>query len=212
MMTIGTSFSTGTIEKRVASVATSSISSGAPGQIIKVVPTDRPSVYNLFYTSPHAGFVKVYIYDAAGKKVFNGAEKLKQNQNLKKSYDFSSLPNGIYKIEVIDQDISLSAMVTHALPAIKLDVKLEQLDETGKFKLKVLRDISNPVFVTIYNKQKEVIFQDIIQTKNDFSRVYHLQNISPKDVHFEITCKNEHVIPVINQRVSPQVAAPVQAL
>jgi len=155
---------------------------------MKILSSDKASVYNLFYVSENRGIVDVKIYDSSGRKIHDSYYKTEDALNLKQSYDLSGLPFGIYKFEVVNKGVKTTEMVHHKEIMIKMDVRVAQTVEKGKYRLDVSRDIHKPVFVKIYDDQEKIIYQDVIDVDADFRRVYDLSTVTAKAVSFEVSC------------------------
>jgi hypothetical protein len=99
---------------------------------VEVVATQKASVYNLFYASEREGAVKVTIYDGQGNHLYT--DYIRNAKSFKKSYDFSGLGSGTYRVEVVGEGTKTEQTIQLAKPEATsdLNVKVATLDEKGK--------------------------------------------------------------------------------
>ncbi|CAN5348846.1 hypothetical protein BH23BAC1_BH23BAC1_08480 [soil metagenome] len=165
---------------------------------IKVLPSEKASVYNLFYASPNKGRIKVSIYDASGAWIHSSYFNAAEENSLKRSFNLGSLPYGTYRFEVVDQGKKTSEILHHLEKGIKLDVSVAKTSEKGKYNLNVLRDNGNPVYINIFDEKNNIIYRDTIEIEANFSRIYDLSKISAREFSFEVSCAGAKVYQTIH--------------
>jgi len=157
---------------------------------VKVSSVESDKV-ELTYLSDGECKVKVNIYNQEGTRLFS--ESIKNSKSFKKAYDLSKLPVGEYEFEIIDNKKVVSEKVKVApseedLRYIKASVVKEEGD---KYSVKVIGEIVDPIAVNIYDKYGKLVYGDLIDIKNSFSRMYDLSKSFGKDVKFEVVQNGE---------------------
>lgn len=151
-------------------------------------------VVTLTYSALAKSYPRVYILDAKKNVVF--AETITNNYGVLRTYNISSLPEGEYFFEVNDngiksiQSIIYKKEIVNTSNSLAIDVIPTQ---EGKFNL-ICKGVDNkPVYVSIYSKTAGVIYEDVIDYKKDFSRVYDLSKITDKNLIFQVSNESNQV-------------------
>ena len=162
--------------------ASSFATEGKPGKAPKFKMIAKTDVkYDLYYSSENSGEVCVIIYDESGKKI--SSQTMKEVKKFKRTYDFSQLAPGKYKVVVRNDDGSANQQISHLIKEARLKTFVTKLPESNALKLHVGDfDEDQPVTVKIYNENYKLIHSDEIKNAQSFSRVYNLNNIELKSV------------------------------
>ena len=133
------------------------------------------AIVKLFYRGEQSGKVKVTIYNHKGDVVFK--EVMQETEHFMRPYNFASLPEGQYTIELNDASGKRFHKVTHAKPKEKRVVYVTRLNQGGnKYMLAVRNDEKDVLTVRIYN-HKAMIFEETQRVDGDFARVYNLTSV-----------------------------------
>ena len=146
------------------------------------------STFKVFYKGERPGTVKLKIYNAAHKAVFT--ETLKNVENFVRPYNFSSLPEGDYTIELINEDIQKIERINYSKGRVEKLANLVRLAGTdGKYMLRVANKSTDEIKVDIYNDSNQLIYSQKESITGDFARIYDLHKVQGH-VFFVITDKN----------------------
>lgn len=139
------------------------------------------------------GKVKLAILDNDGKKLHQ--QFVNVNSDIKVPYDLSYLPAGEYQV-MIESNINKAnsetmfyTVETKEEPSLRpLRAFGKSLDENS-FKLTVM-DLEQPgVQVEILDQRGNAIFSEEIDESGSFSKIYHLKNLTVKDIELNVTDK-----------------------
>lgn len=139
------------------------------------------------------GKVRLAIFDSEGKKLHQ--QFLRVNNDLKVPYDLSYLPAGEYQV-MIESNINKAnsetlfyTVETKEAPApFPLMAYGTSLNENS-FKLTVIGLEEPGIKVEIFNQKGNAIFTEEIEDYEAFSKVYHLENLTVKDILLKVTDK-----------------------
>jgi uncharacterized GH25 family protein len=131
--------------------------------------------YELVYVSDKSGDVQVTIFDESGRKL--STQTVKKAKNFRRTYDFSQLEPGKYKIVVRNESGSANQQIIHKIKEARLKTFVSKIPNSKSLKLHVGDfDRSSPVRVRIYDQYNELIHSEEINNEQSFSRVYRLQS------------------------------------
>lgn len=129
--------------------------------------------YELVYVSDKSGNVLVTIFDESGRKL--SSQTVKNAKNFKRTYDFSKLKPGKYKIVVRNESGSANQQIIHQIKKARLKTFVSKIPNSKSLKLHVGDfDPSSPVLVRIYDQYSKLIYSEEINNEQSFSRVYKL--------------------------------------
>jgi hypothetical protein len=144
----------------------------------------------LRYTAAAKAFPKVTILDAQKKVVFS--EKISGKHSAARVYNITSLPEGEYFFEVLENGVKTVKSVTYKKETVKpLSVKVTPSSAAGKFDL-VLKNSTGNVYVTISSRTEGVVFEDAVLSTGSFKRTYDLSKLRGGEYVFQVT-SNESV-------------------
>lgn len=167
-----------------AAFATGTGESAEAESKLKVVPAETTNTYKVIYKSLEQGMVYVNFYNEAGEKIFT--DKIKNVKGFVRPYNFVAQPKGSYTIEVVDNKGSLVREIKYGKPLADLDVNLLQAEGDKRFKLVVKGEMTDPVYVKIYDSKSLLITEDYIDIKQSFSKIYDLNRIIEANFTFEV--------------------------
>jgi len=137
--------------------------------------------YELSYFSKKKGDVSVIIYNDKGQRM--SSTTVKDANLFRRTYDFSKLGPGKYKVVVKNEDGSASQEIEYKIKEDILKVFVGKVPNTKALKLHVGDFHSNKaVNIKIYDQDNNLIYRDAIRNAQSFSRVFNLKNISAKSV------------------------------
>ena len=129
--------------------------------------------YELLYTAESSSDVRVTIYNESGKKL--STQFVKKAKNFKRTYDFSKLQPGKYKIVVRNESGSANQEIIYQIKEARLKTFVSKIPNSKSLKLHVGDfDATAPVLVKIYNQYNKLIHSEEINNMKGFSRVYDL--------------------------------------
>lgn len=178
----------------IALMSTSLFASNDRGGITEntqpiVRATGKKAVYQVVYQSSQKGIVTVNILDANGRVVM--VDRLKNDEHgFMRPYNFSSLAEGNYQIEITDHSGKVVLPLTHAVVTAPVKVKIEALD-TKKFQLVMVGQALNGLHVDILDNNNKVVYSDYIQSQSSFSKVYNLSQLQSENFKFEVRNQNK---------------------
>ena len=134
-------------------------------------------VVKLFYRGEKSGKVKVTIYNDDGQKVF--VEVMRNIEEFMRPYNFSSLPEGNYTIEIADSQGTRSQSVKHSLyvPEEKTFAHLTRLGAEPRYMLAVPNAGSDVLTVRIFDGRDNLLYQGTEVVDGTFAKVYNLDKI-----------------------------------
>ncbi len=136
------------------------------------------------------GKVKLSILNESGQKLHQQTFKVKEN--LMMPYDLSNLPEGEYYFMIEskngeEDDKAVYTVTSKAAPEeLPLMAYGKALDKTS-FRLAVVGLEQPGVDVRIWHNNGKVIFTENINQEEGFSKVYHVDNMTVKDVSVQVT-------------------------
>lgn len=137
------------------------------------------------------GKVKLEILDSEGHKLHQQFVKVKED--IQVPYDLSQLPAGEYQVSIESniKEPSADKMVytfeTKEAPApLPLMAYGKSLDENS-FRLAVIGLEEPGTKVEILDSNGKAVFSEKINQEEAFTKIYHLKNMSVKDVSLRVT-------------------------
>jgi len=137
--------------------------------------------YDLYYTSENVSDVCVTIFNERGEKI--SSKTVKGAKKFKRTYDFSKLAPGKYKIVVRNEYGSANQEVLHSSKKMQLSSFVSKVPNNKSLKLHV-GDFNRDkgVLVKIYDQNNKLIHSETIKNERSFSRVYNLHKTTAKSV------------------------------
>ncbi len=159
-------------------------SSGASG--IAVVKRDA-NTFKLIYKAEKAGYVKVSIRDSRHRTVFY--ESIKTVEGFTRPYNFQSLQEGDYTLEIIDNaGLHIEKIHNYADQGEKL-FNVRKLEGEDKLILTVSGKGTETFHVKIYDGSDVLVYNEDKTVTGDFARIYNLKNLEG-GIRFEVTGAN----------------------
>jgi hypothetical protein len=147
------------------------------------------SGFKLFYKGEQTGDVKVKITDSRGGAVFS--ETIKNVESFVRPYNFSSLSDGEYTIELAGHDGKQTQHVSYVseskIAAPKLANILHVTGSAQRYMLTVSNKTGNDVLkIKIYDDSNSLVYSETQEITGDFAKVYNLNKIG-KNFTVEVT-------------------------
>jgi hypothetical protein len=147
------------------------------------------SIFKLFYKGEQSGDVKVKITDSRGDAVFT--ETIKNIESFVRPYNFSSLSEGEYTIELDGRDGKQAQHVSYVshnnIIAPKLANILHVTGSNQSYMLTVSNKAGADVLkIKIYDAANSLVYSETQEIAGDFAKVYNLNKVG-KNFSFEVT-------------------------
>jgi len=146
--------------------------SGASG--VAVIKKDADT-YKLIYKAVKAGGVRVSIFDAKHQVVFQ--ESIKTQEGFVRPYNFGSLAEGDYTIEVVDASGKQVEKIHNVFEKNRKQFQLRKVKGEEKIVLSVSGKGTEKINVRVYDALDNVIYNEDKTISGDFAQVYNLKNI-----------------------------------
>lgn len=146
--------------------------------------------YKLVYPVHTAGTVYIRIYDQEGQQVFS--DRIKNKNGFMRPYDFSKLPDGNYKFMIQSNGGKIITEIIHKLHRNDLNISVGDAGEKGAYQLVVRGVKKDPVYVSIYDKKDELVYEDVVKVGKNFSRIYSFPD-KAEDLTFVVTQNNTSI-------------------
>jgi hypothetical protein len=146
------------------------------------------SVFKLFYQGTKSDNIKVTIFNASGKPVFK--ESLRHVENFMRPYNFSSLPDGAYTIELDGEDGKQVQKINYQTGTSQKLMSIVRVGgNSDKYMLRISNKGHETIQVKIYGQSGAMVYDGKEQLDGDFARIYDLKKIGNKFL-FEVVDKN----------------------
>ena len=143
------------------------------------------TTFKVFYKGASRADVKVSIYNSNDQLVFK--ETLKKVDGFARPYNFASLPEGAYTIEVFDGHSTVTETVSHGDPAPRRQAHVTNVSgAAGKYLLMVPNKTPDVITVSIYDTNHNLLYSGREVIESDFAKVYNLRSERGKPL-FQIT-------------------------
>lgn len=146
--------------------------------------------FEFVYVAEEAGEVCVTIYDAKGNQICNNT--VKDSKSFRRTYDFSKLEPGKYKVVVRNADGTRNETINYKVKKAVLKTFVSKIPDTKSLKLHVgAFNPERPVTVNIYNQNNKLIHTEAINNKTSFSKIFDLSETAAKSVNVRIVNDGE---------------------
>lgn len=151
----------------------------------------EPGKVQVAYYGKSPEVVRVSIYNEDNKAVFN--ENIKSVTGIKKPYNLKELPYGEYQFKIRVNDEVIVHHVKHEAPMYPGNVimQAESFGE-GKIKTMLMGPGVKDFKLRIYDQDNKLLFQQDINQKENFGRVFNFQESGAKKV--SLVLSNNHQI------------------
>ncbi|MEX2232366.1 MAG: hypothetical protein WD824_09410 [Cyclobacteriaceae bacterium] len=158
-----------------------------PKSPVGISVVKQGNIVKLFYRGEQAGKVKIAIYNEKGNEVFT--ETMRNREHFMRPYNFSSLPEGNYTIQLSDANGKHFQKVKHSLSNGKRVAHLSRLSkEQNKYMLAVPNKGTDALTVKIFDERNTLLYQGTEVIDGNFARLYDLSKV-----------KGEHIFEIIDQ-------------
>jgi hypothetical protein len=146
------------------------------------------TTFKLYYKGSQSEDVKVAILDESRRIVFS--EIIRNVDGFVRPYNFSSLPEGDYTIQITDKEgRQVEKISNRQVKGEALAHLLKVSGSEAKYLLTVSNKNSNEVIVKIYDSADNIIYNKREAASRDFARIYNLEGIGG-EFTFEVTDGN----------------------
>ena len=143
------------------------------------------AVVKLFYRGEQSGKVKVTIFNERGDVIYR--EVLANTDQFMRPYNFSSLPEGEYTIELRDEQGRRVEQVDHKFASEKRTAHLTRLSgPKNRFMLAVPNEGEDDLRIRIMDDRNAVLYEETQHVIGDFAKVYNLHHLTGEHV-FEVS-------------------------
>ncbi len=162
-----------------------------PAALTRMAVIRSGDTFKVFYKSASINKVSVTIYDANGATVFN--ENLGKLESFMRPYNFSTLPNGDYTIELQDALGKQIEQVAFTAGKLKTGKKIAAnlikiASEKSKYLLMIPEQSVEVVKITIRDNDNTVLYTGSEPVSGDFAKIYDIQS---EDGKFSLELTNE---------------------
>lgn len=146
--------------------------------------------FDFIYVAEEAGEVCVTIYNAKGNQV--SSKTVKDSKSFRRTYDFSKLTPGKYKVVVRNADGMSNEVINYKVKKAVLQTFVTKIPDSNSVKVHVgAFNPEKPVTVNIYNQDNRLIHTEEIKNKGSFSKVYDLSKADAKSVNVRVVNDGE---------------------
>ena len=145
------------------------------------------STVKVLYKASELSDVKIYILDEQDQIVYT--EKIKNTDGFARPYNLSNLPQGNYKIKLLDNSGSHVEHISHSVKPVKrsrITYVARVAGSTDSFILSVPNKGQDDISITIYNADDELLYSGKETITGDFAKIYKLKNYNGK-IKFVVT-------------------------
>ena len=149
------------------------------------------TLVKLYYRGEQSGKVKVTIYNHSGRVVFK--EILKDTEHFMRPYNFVSLPDGEYTIELDDESGKRYQKVTYSTRKQEIVAHLTRLNKNeNRYMLAVPNIGKETLTVRIYDGHNKMIYTETQKVEGNFAKMYNLNSVSGATT-FEVLDKTGNI-------------------
>ena len=170
----------------LAIVAGTTAGADAQKKWLRLDPVSK-DLYRFTYLNDGTCNVKVEVIDANGEKLLS--EHINRKKSFTKPYDFTNLDFGEYSFKVIDSDGEYVTKIKRSND-VYMVANIKKVDE-DKAKVIVRGEFMGPVSVNIFGRNDVLVFDDFIDHKKSFFRIYDLSRIKAEELRIEVVAEEK---------------------
>jgi hypothetical protein len=146
------------------------------------------STVKLLYRAGQTNDVKVLIYNEENMLVLT--EKFRNVDGFLRPYNFSELPKGNYRFELIDDNGRTVEQIAYTNEKVEKIAKLISIDGNDKrLVLSVPNKHDDVLTITILDEFSNVLYAATERINGDFAKVYNLENFEGR-IRFSVVDQN----------------------
>jgi hypothetical protein len=149
-----------------------------------VVIKKDADTYKLIYKAVKAGGVRVSILDSRNEVVFQ--ESIKTEDGFIRPYNFGSLADGEYTIEIVDGSGKQVEKIHNYSEKSKKHFYMKKMKGQDKVVLTVAGKGKEILFIRVYDGSDNLIYNEDKEITGDFAQVYNLESLKG-NITFEVT-------------------------
>lgn len=144
------------------------------------------SVFKLFYKSDKTADVRITIVNSDGNTVYK--ETLHNVEGFSRPYNFSSLADGKYIIQIEDENGRQQQLINYAtIEKSKRPMSLVRIAASpDKYVLSIPNNGSENLKINIFNANNHLVYSATEKINGDFAKLYNLAKVG-KGFIFQIT-------------------------
>jgi hypothetical protein len=151
----------------------SSLAFATDSPAVSVVSGSSKHIFKVIYKAEVVNTVRVTIYNSSNEMVFT--ETFNDVDSFSRPYNFSSLPEGEYTIEVKDDTGKKIEKVNYNNGSVKSIISVLKLtDAPSKYMLTAVNEGANEITVSILNTMGDTLYNEILKVKGNFGVIYNL--------------------------------------
>lgn len=165
---------------------------------VRVIQTGE--LVKVIYVSSEKSDVRISMIDEQGVTIFT--EKIKNKEAFIRPYNLSNLEEGIYQIEITDDDETLVGQIAcvPVEPGSPADAsesefvahvsKIEKPDRKERYLLSVPCKGEDEYTITIHNDADDLLYRNTVKASGGFAQVYRIEDRTAGDVVIQVTNKD----------------------
>jgi hypothetical protein len=145
------------------------------------------STVKVLYKASELSDVKIFILNEHDQIVFT--EKIKNTDGFSRPYNLSNLPQGNYKIKLLDNGGTHVEHISHIIKPVKrsrVTYVARVKGSADSFILSVPNKGNDDISITIYNADDAILYSGKETITGDFAKIYKLKNYNGK-IKFVVT-------------------------
>lgn len=158
-----------------------SVDSASLASYCKVMPVEDEKSFKLIYNSPISENVEIKLLDSRNEVVYT--ERVNETSSFAKSFDLSSMPEGVYVIKVTSDDYVYTQPVN--VTSWKAESLHMTVAETGsRYALVGKNQSKKDVTFFILDEDGNSLYKEVIEAGKDVQKVYNLKNVLGQKASF----------------------------
>lgn len=142
---------------------------------IAVTKASGSTIVKLYYKSEVAGNVGVTIFNDAGKEVFK--ESLSKTKGFIRPYNFETLPEGEYTVEINDGNGKMVEKVLYAEDQIQKLINVRKLKDGDRYMITVNSQKREDLTILISDSNDNLVYREAVTVEGDFGKIYNIKNL-----------------------------------
>jgi hypothetical protein len=177
------------MKKNILIAAFAMVAGAASAQNVAIENSNRPAVYNVVCRSAQPVKAQITVSDLGGETIMVDEVT---GTNFARPYNFENLPFGDYQVAVTTAEGTKNLTINHKDAELVKNVAIKSMDNS-KYQLTVMGNKAENVLVNIYDRERELVYSDVIKTQGNVSRVYDLNRINSNSYVFEVMAADKVV-------------------
>lgn len=142
---------------------------------IAVTKASGSTIVKLYYKSEVAGNVAVSIFNNQGKEVFR--ESLSSTKGFIRPYNFETLPEGEYTVEINDGNGKMIEKVMYAEDRIQKLINVRKLGSNDKYLVTVNSQKKEDLTILISDSNDNLVYREAVTVDGEFGKIYNIKDL-----------------------------------